>query len=449
MNESPELRVPPHSIEAETCAIGALMLRQSDCVDAMKLLTPSHFYRPAHQIIWSILVSMVERSIPIDLVSSKDELLKTGQLSSIGGIEYLTQIVEGVPSSANATYYAGIVFEKARLRDLIVLGSTLVHDAYATMADADGLSSGAAERLSRLMETGTTNRTLTVYEAARRVLVESESVQAGEIPAALSLGFPQIDDCAGGGVRPGQVIYVGADTSVGKTALVTKWLTNVALRQEAGVKMFSAEMTNMEVGQRMIQIMSGVNGLMIQRGGMQAGEWRNANAAVETMRTWGKSVELTDEPLTVAQMRAEITAMQTRCPLRVGLAIIDYLQIIESAEDRGVRERIMGITRGLKIMAKALMIPIIVPSQFSRGWKKENRPPEIHDLKESGTIGHDGDGIILLHRLDPPQTAARGGSIVWAKVAKWRNGRTTEWEGPGSIRLVFNAPTTDYTEIAQ
>jgi len=441
------VRVPPHSIEAEVCVIGSLILRPPDCADAMKLLTPEHFYRPAHGLIWSALVDMVARSIPVDLVTLREELLRRNQLASVGGIEYAVTIAEGLPSSANATHYAKTVLEKHRLRELIVLGTGLVSDAYATTAEADDLSSRTAESLSRLLETGTANRTVTAYDAAQRVLVESESVQSGETPAALSLGFKSLDECSGGGVRPGQVIYVGADTSVGKTSLVTKFLINVALRQEVGVKMYSAEMSNMEVGQRLIQIMSGVNGLMIQRGGMQPGHWQAANEAVETMRQWGKSVELTDEPLTVAQMRAEITAMQTRCPLRVGLAIIDYLQIIASTSDRGIRERIMEITRDLKIMAKALMIPIIVPSQFSRGWKKENRPPEIHDLKESSTIEHDADGIILLHRPFPPQMAPEGGTIIWARVAKWRNGKPTEWEGEDAIRLVFTGPTTDYREL--
>jgi len=441
-------RVPPHSIEAEVCVIGAMFYSVRDCAGAMALLEPEHFFRPAHQLLWSTLVEMVGRGLPLDLVTVKQFLVDRGQFASLGGPDYLVEIVEGVPSSARATSYAETVFEKARLRELISLGANLVNNGYATMAEPDALSSDAAEKLSRIMQSGTTNRTQTAYEASRRVLVESESVQMKETPAALSLGFPRIDACTGGGVRPGQVIYVGADTSVGKSALVIKWLVNVAMRQEVGVKLFSAEMSNMEVGQRLLQVMSGVNGLKIQTGGMLAQDWQNANNALEEMRQWGDAVELSDEPMTVPQMRAEASAMELRCPRKIGLVIIDYLQIIDGP-GQDVRTRIMDITRGLKMMAKSLMVPIIVPSQFSRGFKKDRRAPETHDLKESASIEHDADGIILLHRPDPPETCPEGGKIIHAKIAKWRNGRTTEWEGPGSIRLVFNAPTTDYTEIAQ
>ena len=440
-------RVPPHAIEAETCVIGAMLYSVADCGEAMRILDPEHFYRPAHQIIWQAMLGMVENRIPVDLVTLKQHLVDRDQYTNIGGDDYTSAIMEGVPSSARATTYAKTVHEKWRLRELIRLGSNVCNDAYATMADAGTLASGAAETLCGLLETDKAKRQVTAHEAGKMVLAEARAVKEGLKAPGLSTGFATVDGCIGGGFKPGQLVVVAADTSVGKSALLLKLLVNAVLISGVPAALYSAEMSNLELGQRLVQMQSGVNGLDIQMGRYNDADWFDMQKAVDDMSTWGERFRLTDSPMTVAQMRVDAMAMRMQLGEKLGLVGIDYLQILPAPDERNIRERIAGITRGTKLMAKDIEAPVLLLSQFSRAFKSEHREPEIRDLRESKTIEDDADVIILLHRPDPPVTLAGGGREIWVKIAKARGGRTTEWTGASSIRFCFFGPTTDYTEL--
>ena len=288
--------------------------------------------------------------------------------------------------------------------------------------------------------------TCTAAEAGRRVLEHSEKVQRGEIPAGLSFGFGALDKCSGGGMKPGNLVIVAGATSVGKSSLATKFALNAAANA-ASVKIFSNEMSNEEVAQRMQQILSGINGLKISHGRLSVPDWEKVQIAQGTLESWGNRVEITDFPLTVPEMATEVRSMALRIKRPVELIIVDYLQITP-AQGRDVREKVNNITRGLKLMAKQLKTPVLLLSQLNRTHQHDNRPPELRDLKESSNIEQDADGAILLYRPeDSVPDVVSGAYTVKAKVAKWRGGMTTTWNGDDAIRLNFAPSITDFREI--
>lgn len=443
-------RVPPHDIQSEVCVIGAVMLRPSDCAEAMKLLGPDDFYRPAHQLLWSMLTEMVDRGEPLDLVTTKAELEHRGQLAAAGGWDYLAAIVEGVPSSANSASYAKTVCDRARLRKIISLGTALVSDAYATMAEADELASSATTALAQLLETGQAGRTQTVHEAVAEVLSRSEAVQRGDIPPGLMTGFRCLDEKIQG-LQEGNMLTIAGSTGVGKTALALKMLMNMA-REGVACKVFSNEMNTHEVGMRLLQMASGVCGLVVRGGRQLVADWQKTNFAAEEFASWGKAFEITDEPMTVEQMVHETQAMQGRAGRMPGVVMVDYAQIVPVSGNMTSYEKVTHAARGVKALGQKLGVVTVLLSQLNRGPDRDKREPEDYELKGSGELEQASNHLILL--WDPekgdgePHMAPHGGKLIHARIAKGRDNAKTPWRGSGEIRLAFHGPTTDYTEIA-
>jgi replicative DNA helicase len=269
----------------------------------------------------------------------------------------------------------------------------------------------------------------------------AERVAAGQEPAGLSLGWRDLDDASGGGLRPGQLVVIAASTSIGKTAISLRMASNVAATGGA-VKVFCVEMSVDELGSRLLAMHSGVDGLLIARGRIGERDRGRLEQAQAEFARWGRNVELTDRPLTVPQMGAELRRMGHRLNKQIDLAVIDYLQIVPAHEGDNLREKINAITRAAKLMAQELKIPVLLLSQLSRTSQSERRPPELHDLKESSSIEQDADGVILLHRRHDARVDIMSGNVeIDAKIAKWRNGMTTQW---GQLSLNFRRSTADF-----
>jgi len=317
----------------------------------------------------------------------------------------------------------------------------VIDAAYAPAAVADDVLRRAEGELYALTPNPADGGTLTAAEAARRVLERAERVQRREEPAGLSLGWPKLDAVSGGGLRPGQLVIVAGQTSVGKSALSLRFALNVAARAKV-VKVFSAEMTTEELGLRLLAMETGINGLKIAAGRLGPEHWQELQETQQTFAAWGSRMELTDRPMTVPQMAGELRRMSARIDRPVDLAVVDYLQIIPAHDGENLRERINAVSRGLKLMAKELRLPILLLSQLSRQNQQDNRPPELHHLKESSSIEQDADGVILLYRAPDAQVdPITGNYSVQVKVGKWRNGLRTDW---GDIELRFIRDAADF-----
>jgi replicative DNA helicase len=421
--------------------LGAVLIDPACLAKAAGILDTGDFYRPAHQTIWAGLAEMSNAGQACDLVTARAHFRDRGWLEQIGGVEYLVALAKGVPTSANVEYYARIVKDKSILRQIIVTCAELIEAAYEAGTDAAEAIRDAEQRLYNLAPSRALGRTLTVAEAAKRVIDRAERVAAGLEPAGLSLGWPDLDDASGGGLRPGQLVVIAAATSIGKSAIALRMAANVAAAGGA-VKVFSVEMSADELGARLLAMHSGVDGLLIARGRVGEHDRGRLEKAQAEFARWGRNVELTDRPLTVPQMGAELRRMGHRLNRQIDLAVIDYLQIVPAHEGDNLRERINGITRAAKLMAQELRVPVLLLSQLSRTAQAERRAPELHDLKESSSIEQDADGVILLHRRpDALADAVSGNITIDAKIAKWRNGLTTQW---GQLSLSFKRDTADF-----
>jgi replicative DNA helicase len=236
-------------------------------------------------------------------------------------------------------------------------------------------------------------------------------------------------------------VVIAASTSIGKTAIALRMAANVAAAGGV-VKVFSVEMSTDELGARLLAMWSGVDGLRIAQGRVGEHDRGRLERAQAEFARWGRNVELTDRPLTVPQMGAELRRMGHRLNKQIDLAVIDYLQIVPGHEGDNIREKINGITRAAKLMAQELRVPVLLLSQLSRTAQAERRPPELHDLKESSSIEQDADGVILLHRRHDARADVVSGNVeIDAKIAKWRNGLTTQW---GQLSLTFRRDTADF-----
>ena len=436
-------RTPPANIEAEAVTLGSMMLGGPDVIrevrDILRLLD---FYRPAHGWIFEAIGAMSDAGQPVDLVTLPASLRADDSLDKIGGVQYLVTLAEGTPSATNAAYYARIVKDKSILRGLITAAGQIAEAAYDPGANGADALREAEQRLYELLPSSGAGRTVSAAEAASDVLTMAERVFRGECPGALSLGWPRLDGVTGGGLHPGQLVIIAASTSVGKTSIGLRFALNVAKDAKA-VRIFSAEMTNAEVALRLLSMETSINSLRIAPGRLNPTEWDKLRAAQRMLATTGRLLELTDRPLTVPAMAAELRRAGSRLGRPVDLAVIDYCQIIPAHEGSTLREKITAISRTCKLMAKELQIPVLLLSQLSRSSQNERRKPELHDLKESSSIEQDADGVILLHR-DPnaEPDPISGNYTVDAKIAKWRNGMATRW---GDLPLRFLADVADFS----
>jgi len=431
------VRTAPANIEAEAVTIGSMILGGVETVARVReILTADAFHRPAHAALFRAIVKLTDKGEPVDGVT-----VATAANLDTDGRAYLAELLQGTPSAVNAPFYARCVADAARLRDLIVLAGEMTEAAYTPRAEAADVVRRAEERLYALAPSRARGRTMTAAEAAQRVLDRAAQVAAGHEPAGLSLGWGDLDRCSGGGLRPGQLVVIAASTSIGKTAIALRMAANVAARGGA-VKVFSCEMSAEELGSRLLAMCSGVDGLLISAGRLGAQDRDRLQAAATVFAQWGANVELTDRPLTVPQMGAEVRRMGHRLGRNIDLAVIDYLQIVPAHEGDNLREKINAISRAAKLMAQELRLPVLLLSQLSRTAQAERRPPKLHDLKESSSIEQDADGVVLLHRRPDARVDVVNGTVeVDAKVAKWRNGLTTPW---GQIVLTFQRDTADF-----
>ncbi len=446
--------IPPHSKLAEGQVLGSMLLGGDAIPDVRTICTAEDFYIPAHQTIFRVLVEMFEQSKPIDLATTFAEFAQRKLLASIGqgttdadGGDYLTDLVEGVPDRTNAAYHAGIVRDKATLRRLIQAGHKLTSEAYNDPEDVESL---VTEHESRLFDIATGSngdlmRSYSTGQAVQEVLDRAEAVATGELPMGLETGFGQIERSMGG-IQPGALITLAADTGVGKTALALSMAANVADKGKS-VLFVSAEMPERELAHRLLAIKSGVPSGTIRGGRFTDKQIAAIKEARAAMGNW--SLELWARTATVADIasKARHIAMRRKAPL--DLIVVDYLQLMRPTQGDNRAQQVGGIAWGLKQLAMDLKVPVLILSQLNREHAKSNRPPTKHDLKESGDVENHSNAVWLLYNPPEGEADTDGAEIIYFKVAKAREGCATPWprkgeETAGAIKLRFKSALTRF-----
>jgi replicative DNA helicase len=428
VNGTPVLeRVPPQNIEAEQSTLGSMMLDKLAAERVLEILRPEDFYREAHQRIFSAMWHLAERGEPVDLVTLTDELRSRGQLEAVGGISYLTTLLDTVPTAANAEYYARIVRDHAILRGLIQAAAEITKAAYEPTEDVATILDRAEQAIFSVARSRG-ERTLRpvgelAIEAWERLSQQSEGGLVG-IPT----GFRGLN-AQTAGLQPADLIIIAARPSVGKTAFALSLAVTAAKSGRGPVAIFSLEMSDLQLAMRMLCAEARVSAHRLRAGNPHDEDWAKLAAALDVLSELPIYVDDSSD-LTPLQIRAKCRRLAASHGL--GMVIVDYLQLMTShsrAENRN--QELSIIARSLKAMAKEFNVPVVALSQLSRAVeKREDKRPMLSDLRESGAIEAEADLVAFLHRpsyYERPDEKTQDGTVpedVEIIIAKHRNGPT-------------------------
>ncbi|MEE2632487.1 MAG: replicative DNA helicase [Candidatus Neomarinimicrobiota bacterium] len=419
------INLQPQSLEAEEAVLGAMMIDDAAANKAIGLLKSSHyFYKEAHKKIFEAMLILSEESNPIDTVSVSNELKKKKSLKSVGGLYYLTGLVDKVPTAANIETYASIVKEKGILRDLISASHYMSKKAFESGEDVATILDEAEQSIFSL----TQQKDNKLFQHIQPILTQAiQNLEKMQSKKGAVVGIPSgiIDlDNVTAGFRKSDLIVIAGRPSMGKTALALSIARNAALESKVPTAVFSLEMSSDQLAQRLLSSEARIDGQKARTGRLQTARWKDVVIA---------SGKLADAPLFIDDTAA-LSILDLRSRARrlkreenIGLLVVDYLQLMQGprrSENR--QQEISYITQSLKALAKELDIPVIALSQLSRAVEsRTNKRPVLSDLRESGAIEQDADLVIFLYRpfvYDDKKVEEKG--LAYLIVAKQRSGPT-------------------------
>ena len=393
-------RVPPQDIVAEKSLIGAIILDQGALPEVMTVVRPADFYEERHQKIFEAITNLYDGHQPIDLLTLTNELKSLKELKQVGGAPYLTELSNFVPVASHAKAYADIVRKTAIQRKLIKAGTEIANQAYEDGAMIDELVGKAEQELFEVSDKiiKTEYRSMSDLLTATFDRMEELRNNKGAL-RGLKTGFRDLDKMTAG-LQKGDLVIVGARPAMGKTTFAQNLTYNIASINKKGVLFFSMEMAANEIIERMLSDVSGVDNWRIRTGNVSDEEYTKIGDAM---------AELSELPIFIDDT-SSMTIMELRNKARramhdhdIGIVIVDYLQLIQGS-DRYAGNRVQEVTeisRGLKILARELSIPVIALAQLSRNVTGRDNPrPVLSDLRESGSIEQDADLVMFLHRPD-------------------------------------------------
>ena len=435
-------RVMPHNYDAEQAVLGAMFLSKYAAQKCVENLSQELFYSESHQKIFSVVSELIENSKPVDITTVTEELEKKKFLKEIGGIVYLTELVNSVPSASNVDEYIKIVNEKAILRRLILESDRINKQAYDASEELNDILDSAEKGILNVVKT----RKGTEFRSIQEVLFKTQSdleklaQNKGEI-TGLSTGFYEIDRITSG-LHPNELIIIAARPAMGKTAFALNLATNIAENQSKAVALFNMEMGAEQLAIRMLSSAGQIDQNKLKRGYFEHDDWKRINQAMS--RLADTKLFIDDTPgMTMSEIKAKCRRLASQ---KDGLAIviIDYLTLIQGSTKYQVnrQQEVSEISRSLKTMAMELEVPVIALAQLSRSVEgREDKRPMLSDLRESGSIEQDADIVAFLYRDDYyNKQAAEDSQISESEfiIAKHRNGPTK------TIPLIFKRNTSTF-----
>ncbi|MGY3714904.1 replicative DNA helicase [Sutcliffiella cohnii] len=425
-------RIPPQNIEAEQAVLGAIFFEPSSLTLASELLLPDDFYRAAHQKIFDTMLTLSDQGEPIDLVTVTASLADQKILEEIGGVSYLSDLANAVPTAANIEYYAKIVEEKSILRRLIRTATNIAQEGYAREDAVAGLLNEAEKQILEVSQ----RKNAGVFKNIKDVLVQAyDNIEAmhnqkGEV-TGIPTGFSELDRMTAGFQR-NDLIIVAARPSVGKTAFALNIAQNVAVKARENVAIFSLEMGADQLVMRMLCAEGNINAQNLRTGQLTTEDWGKLTMAMGSLSNAG--IYIDDTPgIRVSEIRSKCRRLAQENGL--GMILIDYLQLIQGSGRNGGENRqqeVSEISRSLKALARELKVPVIALSQLSRGVEqRQDKRPMMSDIRESGSIEQDADIVAFLYRDDYYDKESENKNIIEIIIAKQRNGPV------GTVSLAF------------
>ena len=421
-------RTLPQNIEAEVGVLGSMLL-DNDAVNlAVQMLCKDSFYKTPHQELFQTIVDLYDRDRAVDLVILKEELKKRSLLEKVGGIEYLMELEESVPTAANIEYYARIVQEKAVKRSLIDAAIRIQKDSYEETYDSDTLLDKAESLVFEIGQKKASAPSAKLCELLKITFDQIEKYHDKKNKlTGLSTGYADLDDITCG-LQSSELIVVAGRPSMGKTSLALNILQHAGIVENKPAVLFSLEMSSNQVAQNMLCSHAKVNAHDLRRGFLKEHEWSQLSLAMGALSEG--AIFIDDTPgLSILELKAKARRLKSHHDIQ--LIVIDYMQLMEAPKAESRQQEISVISRGLKSLARELGIPIIAVSQLNRSVEsREGNKPRMSDLRESGSIEQDADVIMLLYREEyyDPQKNPGVAEVI---IAKQRNGPV------GTVSLTF------------
>jgi replicative DNA helicase len=438
-------RTVPYNAEAEQAVLGAMLLDNDAAIRGAELLDDDVFYREQNRRLWRALRTLVEQRTVMDYVTVRDELSRRGDLEAIGGIDYLDELVNAVPTAANLEHHAKILRDKAIQRRLIAAATQIITETYEQKQSAGELLDSAEGKIFKIAETRRDDGFTRIKEMLWPTMERIESLSARDgMMTGVPSGFADLDELTTG-FQASELVIVAARPSMGKTAFCLNIATHAAVEGH-GVAVFSLEMSKDALVQRMLCAEARVDSQAVRRGTLRDTDFTRLARAAGLLQT--APVWIDDTPaLTLLEMRSK--ARRLRADNDIKMVVVDYLQLMRSPEHSENRvQEISDISRSLKGLARELEIPVVALSQLSRASEQRggDRVPVLSDLRDSGAIEQDADLVMFIHRPEMykdqrDKAEADGRSIegeAHVYLAKHRNGPT------GAIDLYFHKQFTRF-----
>ena len=432
----------PNNLDAERSVLGAILLDNHALNTAIETLRADDFFLDQHRRVFSQMISLSESQQAIDLVTLTEELHRRGDLEAAGGAPYLASLADGMPRVSNVEHYARIVKEKAMLRNLIHATQNIQQRAFEGEDSADAILDNAESSIFEIAEDRVKEGLIPIKEIVNKSFERLEKIfREGKSITGVSTGYVELDKLTSG-FQPSELLILAARPSQGKTALALNLAENIAIRAGLPVALFSLEMSRESLLQRLVASVAQIDAHKFRTGHLSREDWRRMTEALGTISA---SPLWIDDAGSISVLEIGAKARRLQGERELKLLIVDYLQLITARGRFGNRqEEVASISRSLKGLAKELQIPVLVLSQLTRAPERDERGPQLSDLRESGAIEQDADVVMFIYR---PHFFKAGASPeereeTELRIAKQRNGPTD------NVKFVFRSRLTRFEEAA-
>jgi replicative DNA helicase len=432
----------PNNLDAERSVLGAILLDNNALNPAIEHLRPEDFFLDQHRRVFTQMIALGEGQQAIDLVTLTEELNRKGELEASGGAPYLASLADGMPKVTNIEHYARIVKEKAILRNLIHATHNIQQRAFEGEDGADAILDNAESSIFALAEDRVRAGLISVKDIVRDNFERLERIfREGKSITGIPTGYLELDKLTSG-LQPSELLILAARPSQGKTALALNLMENIAIRGGHPVAMFSLEMSKESLLQRLVASVAQIDAHKFRTGHLSREDWRRMT---ESLGTISQAPLWIDDAGSISVLEIGAKARRLKREKGLSMLVVDYLQLITARGRFGNRqEEVSSISRGLKGLAKELQIPVLVLSQLTRAPERDERGPQLSDLRESGAIEQDADVVMFIYR---PHFFKAGATPeereeTELRIAKQRNGPTD------MVKFVFRSRFTRFEEAA-
>jgi replicative DNA helicase len=432
----------PNNLDAERSVLGAILLDNNALNTAIETLRPDDFFLDQHRRVFTQMIALAEVQQAIDLITLTEELHRRGDLEAAGGAPYLASLADGMPKVSNVEHYARIVKEKAMLRNLIHTTHNIQQRAFEGEDGADMILDNAESSIFELAEDRVKAGLISVKDIVRDNFERLEKIfKEGKSITGIPTGYVELDKLTSG-LQPSELLILAARPSQGKTALALNLAENIAIRAGQPVAIFSLEMSKESLLQRLVASVAQIDAHKFRTGHLNRNDWTGMTEALGVISNAPLWV---DDAGSISVLEIGAKARRLKRDKGLSLLIVDYLQLITARGRFGNRqEEVASISRGLKGLAKELQIPVLVLSQLTRAPERDERGPQLSDLRESGAIEQDADVVMFIYR---PHFFKAGASPeereeTELRIAKQRNGPTD------NVKFVFRSRLTRFEEAA-